>query len=49
MSVRKDKRRAQRRACEEKQEKRTMSSLLWALAVLVILGIIAFSIMGNEF
>lgn len=46
MSVKKQMRRAAR---EEKKQKRAMGALIGALAVLIVLGIIAFAIMGNEF
>lgn len=49
MSVKKQMRRAAKAAREAKQQKRAMGALMGALAVLIILGIIAFAIMGNEF
>ncbi|MCD8318302.1 MAG: hypothetical protein LUC45_05430 [Paraprevotella sp.] len=49
MSIKKENRRAKREAREEKQRSHAIKSLMWAVAVLVVLGIIAFAIMGNEF
>ena len=49
MSEKKQMRRAARAAREEKKQKRAMGALIDDLAVLIVLGIIAFAIMGNEF
>ena len=49
MSVKKQMRRAARAARDEKQQPRARGALIGALAVLIVLGIIAFAIMGNEF
>ena len=47
--MKKEMRRAAHAAREKRQEKRAMNGLVWALVVLIVLGIIAFAIMGNEF
>ena len=49
MSVKKQMRRPARDASEEKKQQREMVAKIGALAVLIVLGIIAFAIMGNEF